>query len=176
MKVLQLGMGVGVCLPVASVLSSGSVDGLTFGEIGLMGSIVAGTLAVGGSTSWYCEKFVGELSWRPAERALRVSTLNVWGSRVDRDIPLAQLAELLSPSFVPSEDVPTPLDERRKLLPFHVGADGRYMVLLHRESFREPDAVFELLAGRIPSEWKDGVGSVPVRAASARPARLHDDH
>ena len=120
-----------------------------------MGSLVAGTVAVGASLSWYCERFVGELSWLPAQRAMRVSTLNVWGNRVDRDIPLAQLAEVLSPSFVPSEDVPTPFDEKRKLMPFHVGSDARYMLLLHKESFRAPEAVFELLEGRIPSDWQD---------------------
>ena len=103
MKVLQLGAGVGVLVPVVSVLGSGGA--LSGGEVGLMGGIVAGTVAVGASMSWYCERFVGEICWLPAARALRVSTLNVWGNRTDRDIPLAQLAPLLAPSFVPSEDV-----------------------------------------------------------------------
>ena len=101
MQVLQLGAGVGVLFPVASVLGSGAA--LSGSELGVMGGILAGTVACGASMSWYCERFVGELSWRPAARALRVSTLNVWGNRKDRDIPVAQLASLLAPSFVPSE-------------------------------------------------------------------------
>ena len=28
------------------------------------------------------------------------------------------------------------------------------MLILHRESFRDPDAVCDLLAGHIPSAWK----------------------
>ena len=102
-QVLQLGAGVGVLFPVASVLGSGAA--LSGSELGVMGGILAGTVACGASMSWYCERFVGELSWRPAARALRVSTLNVWGNRKDRDIPVAQLASLLAPSFVPSEEV-----------------------------------------------------------------------
>mgnify|MGYP006879442540 CR=1 FL=1 len=39
-----------------------------------------------------------EIAGRSAQRAMRVSTLNVWGNRVDRDIPLAQLAEFVPPS------------------------------------------------------------------------------
>ena len=89
--------------PVASVLGSGAA--LSGSELGVMGGILAGTVACGASMSWYCERFVGELSWQPAARALRVSTLNVWGNRKDRDIPVAQLASLLAPSFVPSEEV-----------------------------------------------------------------------
>ena len=83
-QVLQLGAGVGVLVPVASVLGSGVA--LSGSELGLLGGVVAGTVACGASMSWYCERFVGELSWQPAARALRVSTLSVWGSRTDRDI------------------------------------------------------------------------------------------
>ena len=40
------------------------------------------------------------------------------------------------------------------------------MLILHRESFRDPDAVCDLLAGHIPSAWKgDG------REARGREAR-----
>ena len=67
MQVLQLGAGVGVLFPVASVLGSGAA--LSGSELGVMGCILAGTVACGASMSWYCERFVGELSWRPAARA-----------------------------------------------------------------------------------------------------------
>ena len=77
-------------------IALGSGAALSGSELGVMGGILAGTVACGASMSWYCERFVGELSWRPAARALRVSTLNVWGNRKDRDIPVAQLASLLA--------------------------------------------------------------------------------
>lgn len=32
------------------------------------------------------------------------------------------------------------------------------MLILHRESFRDPDAVCDLLAGHIPSAWKEEGG------------------
>ena len=44
----------------------------------------------------------------------QVSTLNVWGNRSDRDLPIGRLATLLAPSFVPSEEIPTPLDENQR--------------------------------------------------------------
>ena len=46
-------------------------------------------MALGVTVSWYCERFVQELSWRPSAEALRVSTLTMWGDRRDRDFPLA---------------------------------------------------------------------------------------
>ena len=100
-QVLQLG-AVGVFFR-SSVLGSGAARrGRARGGLG---GRLAGTVACGASRSWDCERFVGELSRPPAARALRVSTLNVWGNRKDRDIPIAQLASLLAPSFVPSEEV-----------------------------------------------------------------------
>ena len=43
------------------------------------------------------------------------------------------------------------------------------MLILHRESFRDPDAVCALLAGRIPQEW-EGEGGERV-GTDAREAR-----
>ena len=125
----------------------------TAGQAAVLGGVVVGTITAGGSMSWYCQRLVGELSWRPAERVLRVSTLNVWGNREDRDVPVAQLAPLLAPSFVPSAEVETPLHEKRWMLPLHLGEERSYILPLHRRSFRQPTAVFELLEGRVPEAW-----------------------
>lgn len=150
-KVLQLGAGVSLFLPAMTVYESGGA--LTGSQVGLLAAVVVGTVAAGGSLSWYCQRLVGELSWRPDERALRVSTLNVWGHRENRDFPLALLPELLAPSFVPSEDAATPLHEKRRSIPLHLGEQRTYLLLLHRPSLRDPRAVFDLLEGRVPPHW-----------------------
>ena len=53
MHVLPGGAGMGVFVPAVSVVL-GSGAALSAGEVGLVGSIVAGTVAVGASMSWYC--------------------------------------------------------------------------------------------------------------------------
>jgi hypothetical protein len=90
-KVLQLGGGVAVLLPAASALSSGALP--TAAEGGVLAAIVGGTVAVGSTLSWYCQRLVGELTWRPETRSLRISTLTMWGERKDDDISMQQLAE-----------------------------------------------------------------------------------
>jgi len=45
------------------------------------------------------------------------------------------------------------------------------MLILHRESFLEPDAVYALLEGRVPQEWEgqgEGGGRVGFDAREAR--------
>lgn len=81
LKVLQLGVGVGVLYPAATLLARG--DALTLFDGGVLAAVVGGTVVVGGTMSWYCERLVGEASWLPSERALRISTLSMWGARID---------------------------------------------------------------------------------------------
>lgn len=155
-KVLQLGMGVSLVLPAMTVYESGGA--LTGSQVGLLAAVVGGTVAAGGSLSWYCQRLVGELSWRPDARALRVSTLNVWGHRENRDVPLALLPGLLAPSFEPSDDAPTPLHGKRRYIQLHLGEERTYLLLLHRQSLRDPRAVFALLEGRVPPHWTTAPG------------------
>jgi hypothetical protein len=87
--VLQLGGGVAVLLPTASVIANGGLPSLAEG--GLLAAVVGGTLVAGGTLSWYVERVVGELAWLPRSRALRVSTLTMWGERHDRRLSLEEL-------------------------------------------------------------------------------------
>ena len=159
-KVLQLGLGVSLFLPAMTVYESGGA--LTGSEVGLLAAVVGGTVAAGGSLSWYCQRLVGELSWRPDERVLRVSTLNVWGHRENRDVPLALLPELVAPSFVPSDESPTPLHEKRRTILLHLGEQRTYLLMLHRPSLRDPRAVFDLLEGRVPPRWREAAPETKV--------------
>lgn len=112
-KVLQLGVGVGVLTPTASLMASGA--GISLVEGATLAAIVGGTLAAGSTLSWYCERLVGELSWLPATQVLRVSTLTMWGHRKDRDFPASELlangytASPVGPSTYPAT-VFVPLD------------------------------------------------------------------
>lgn len=75
MKVLQLGVGVGVLLPAGSFIGSGAQMGAA--EFGALGAVVVGTIGAGSTMSWYCERLAGEITWRPLQQALRVSTLTM---------------------------------------------------------------------------------------------------
>ena len=103
-KVLQLGGGVAVLLPSATLISNGGLPSLAEG--GLVAAIVGSTLIAGTTLSWYMERVVGELAWLPARKALRVSTLTMWGERHDRDL---ELNELLADGLSPPSPLP-PLD------------------------------------------------------------------
>ena len=85
-----------------------------------------------------------------------MSTLTVWGHRDDRDIPLPLLAELLAPSFIPTEDEPTPFTSRSRAMPLQLGEERQYMLLLHSPSVRDAYLLAELLEGRLPAEWLGG--------------------
>ena len=96
-KIVQLTAGVGVLFPAAAVYFSGG--SLTFAEGATVAAVMGGTMIAGSTLSWYCERIVGELSWLPAERALRVSTLTMWGERCDLDLPHQVL---LAQGFAPT--------------------------------------------------------------------------
>ena len=109
-KVLQLGGGVAVLLPSATVISNGGLPSLAEG--GLVAAIVGGTLIAGTTLSWYMERVVGELAWLPARKALRVSTLTMWGERHDRELELDELlADGLSPPSPPPPLDGDPVDD-----------------------------------------------------------------
>ena len=98
-QVLQLGLGMGVFVPAGAALGG-------FGEVGAAGAatvtgVMAGTIGVAGTMSWYCERLVGEISWRPAERALRISTLTMVCKEVHRP------AALRSPRHPPHAGMPS---------------------------------------------------------------------
>eukprot|EP00966_Prymnesium_polylepis_P225628 5219404-Prymnesium_polylepis.2 len=92
MQVLQIGVGFGVLLPAGSIVAtSGQLTGT---EVAFLAGLTGGALGLTRSLSWFCERLIGEISWRPAQRALRISTLTMWGNRRDRDYAEKDLMQL----------------------------------------------------------------------------------
>ena len=91
-KVVQLGFFVSIALPLTAAYQKGT--GLTLVDAASIFGIVAGSVGMGGSLSYLVTVLPGELSWRYADRALRISTLSVWGARIDTDYSIPQLAAL----------------------------------------------------------------------------------
>ena len=95
-KVIQLGGGVAVLLPSASIISNGGLPSLAEGS--MVAAVVGGTLVAGSTISWYAERIVGEINWLPKQKSLMISTLTMWGERRDRTLSLDELeADGLTP-------------------------------------------------------------------------------
>ena len=142
-KIVQLVGGVGVFIPVATLLQGGVIPTLT--DVSVVTATMVGTIGVAGSMSWYCERIVGELSWRPENSALRVSTLTMWGDRRDVDF---KVDELLADGFL---EVPT-LPEHFQLDPYPSSAfvplricGKTYVFMWGRRHVIQPDALANLL-------------------------------
>lgn len=143
-KVVQLVGGVGIFIPVATLLQSGVMP--TLADVSVVAATVVGTVAVAGSMSWYCERIVGELSWRPKNSALRVSTLTMWGHRRDVDF---KVDELLADGFL---QVPPTLPEHFELDPYPAPGfvplrlcGKTYVFLWGRRHVMQPDPLANLL-------------------------------
>ena len=70
-------------------------------EGAVVAAVSGGTIAAAGTMSWYCERIVGELTWRPVSRTLRVSTLTMFGDRRDVDLTAEELS---SDGFVEEDE------------------------------------------------------------------------
>ena len=160
-KVVQLGGGVAVLLPSASIISNGGLPSLAEGS--MVAAVVGGTLVAGSTISWYAERIVGEMAWLPAQKALRVSTLTMWGERKDRDITADELLRdgLSSPPPPGSgllEEYPEPGFAPMKLCgktyvcvwaPRNVEHPEAMARLLHRDQLPfDPDGVVEAVIQR----------------------------
>lgn len=96
LKVLHLGVGLGVVFP-ASVVLLGSQGSASATELGLLASLAGGAIMAGASMSWYCERIAQQISWRAAEQVLEVSTLTMYGARRDRHFKLDQVEPTYAP-------------------------------------------------------------------------------
>ena len=115
-KIFQLGTGLGVLLPTGAVLQGGAMPTLLEG--GVVAAVVGGTIATGATLGWYCERLVGEVSWHPTSRILRLSTLTLLGERRDADFSLEQL---LMDGFAPAPPAARrPSFPTRRLVPLEL--------------------------------------------------------
>ena len=150
-KVVQLALGVGVVLPVLSVLASGTLPTLAEGAV--VAAVSGGTIAAAGTMSWYCERIVGELTWRPVSRTLRVSTLTMFGDRRDVDLTAEELS---SDGFVEEDEEHTNFlgedSEDRypqtSLVPLDM-CGKTYIFVWGKRHVSRPDSLADLLVRRM---------------------------
>ena len=151
-KIVQLGLGVGVLLPALHVYASGG--SLSLVEGGTLAAVVGGTLVAGGTISWYCERLVGEIAWLPASESLRISTLTMWGHRRDvewrREHLIEQLgfAERLPHGVTAVHDLLPP--PSNSFAPWKVG-DTTYLLVWGRKHVQHPGLLLPLIEGIVPA-------------------------
>lgn len=143
-KVLQLGAGVGVGFPVVTALSTGGLP--TAAEGAAVAAIAGGTIAVGASLSWYCERLVGELNWLPKAQSLRISTLTMWGQRLDSDVSAEQLAQdgYTKPVISPGAPASAPSYPSTGLNPLQLNGKT-YIFVWGARHVQQPEALARLL-------------------------------
>lgn len=162
-KVLQLGAGVCVFLPSASIISNGGLPSLAEGS--LVAAVVGGTIVAGSTMSWYTERIVGEMAWLPARNSLRVSTLTMWGDRRDVDLTVDKLKE--DGLSIPAPALDDEIGEYPTPGPVPIELCGKtYICIWGEQHVQEPEAMARLLKrDELPFD-PDG-----VVAAVSRPAR-----
>ena len=114
MKILQLGGGLGVVVPAAQLLGPTGGLGQSTYELGVLAGLSCGAVAVATTCSWYCERLVQELRLVGGGK-IRVSTLNMWGSRKDADFPLSAVEPTYSP------EGPDASEAGKAMVPLHLG-------------------------------------------------------
>ena len=171
-KAVQLVAGVGVLLPVCSVLSSGAMP--TLAEGATVAAVTGGTLVAAGTLSWYMERIVGELTWRPRSRSLVVSTLTMLGERRDTHITTEELA---ADGFIEEDAAQTAMlienDDRHPestLVPLEM-LGKTYVFVWGRKHVVQLDALADLLVRR---QWpressKESSDATPTAARARAP-------
>ena len=155
LKGLHLTAGVAVLLPTYSVVTSGGLGSLGIAEAATLLAVVTGTIGAGTTLSWYCERIVGELSYRrktsSGPASLRVSTLTMWGGRVDRDFLVAELVtrEGFTPFRSPAAIAATGISPypAQGFVPLDLGGKT-YIFLWGRKHVLQPDALATVLVAR----------------------------
>lgn len=122
MKLLQVGtMVAGAGAP--ALLAVRGAD-LALSEVGIIASTFAGSLVLAGSLAYITERFVGEMRLRKEARSVVVSTLSLWGNRVDRVYPIASVVPLAPRSVQQRKAVP---------LAFRADAKARQHIIILRD-------------------------------------------
>lgn len=136
MKVAQVGAMVGMGAPAFIALRGAELGA---SECVLLGSTFAGSLVLASSLAYISERFVGEIRLREAERSVVLSTLTVWGGRIDHVYPLAAVMPLAPRSLQQRKAVP---------LTFSTDPKGRqHIVILRADHTIDRPALDRLLTG-----------------------------
>lgn len=140
-KVLQLGCLVGAASP--AVLAT-KREPVTFTDKLIVGTSCCGSLVVAATLNFLSRRFVGEMRVLRAEQRLVVSTLSVWGSRIDKSFPLASVVAL-----------PLPILRSRKAVPLTFADDPgtQHVVLLRDDHINDRLLLEQALSGsEIPAK------------------------
>jgi len=146
-------------LKIAHMIGSGVVvmscvswaGGASAFESVILAAIGFGTVVVGSTLSWYCQRLIQELSWRPSEQVLRISTLSLWGHRLDRDYPL----DAITPSW--GADGPARSEVNRLLIPFEVNG-VQFIIVNSKTNMRRPNDLVRLMAALPPLDEAEAKG------------------
>ena len=96
--------------------------------------------------SWYCERLIGELSWRC--NVLTVSTLTMWGERHDREYTADYL---LSRGFAAQVNRPDGTNPYPTSGFVPLELDGKtYILIWGKRHVHEPEALANVLHGALP--------------------------
>ena len=136
MKVLQVGTLVGMGAPAVIAARAGE---LMASEYAILGSTFAGSMVVGGSLAFIAERFIGEIRLRPESRSVVVSTLSIWGNRIDHVYPIASVVPLSPRALQSKKAVP---------LTFADGRDKQHVVILRADHTPDRAGLEQLLTGR----------------------------
>lgn len=134
LKVLHVGIIGGLCCPLVVASSAGTQnrrrDWALAGATGLCSAVVAWTLG------WSARRFVGELRFSPAAGLVKMSTLDVWGRRVDLVRPSHCIERLPPGVFRMGANVP---------LTFSYDPDVQHILLLRENHVHDENLLRKLL-------------------------------
>jgi hypothetical protein len=135
-KVLQVGALVGMGAPAFIAARAGD---LLVSDYAILGTTFAGSMVIAGSLSYISERFIGEIKLREDTRDVVVSTLSVWGSRIDHVYPVAAVVPLAPRSLQLRKAVP---------LTFNDGQHKQHIVILRDDHAVDKPALEQLLTRR----------------------------
>lgn len=136
MKVLQVGTLVGMGAPAVIAARAGE---LMMSDYAILGSTFAGSMVVGGSLAFISERFIGEIRLRPESQSVVVSTLSIWGNRVDHVYPLASVVPLSPRALQAKKAVP---------LTFSDGREKQHVIILRADHTPDRPGLERLLTGK----------------------------
>ncbi|KAJ1621282.1 hypothetical protein T492DRAFT_1071462 [Pavlovales sp. CCMP2436] len=139
-KVLQVGALVGMGAPAFIAARAGD---LSLTDYAILGSTLAGSMVVAGSLSYISKRFVGEIKLREDARDVIVSTLSVWGNRIDHVYPIAAVVPLTPRTLQVRKGKAVPLA-------FGDGQGKQHVVILRDDHVVDQTALFRLITRREP--------------------------
>ena len=103
-----------------------------------------GSAACGAATQYYASRYVGELALTRDGRALRVSTMDFWGNRVDEDF---DVATRVTPPLAGLTREDLEALASRAFVPLDVVGARQFVVSLRHGELVDRERLFDVLSG-----------------------------